>query len=526
MTEKHATFTFLRANPPTLGHKKVIDAVKAHAAKTGGDHHVFLSHTHDSKKNPLTHTQKSKYLHTMAPGTNIHTEKDVASPIHAAAHLHKMGYTHVTMLVGHDRHQEMSNLLHKYNGVEDKKGNGYHFKHLEVKSAGHRDPDSEGVEGMSGTKMREHAAHKKFSDFKKGTGNAKHAKEMYHAVRKGLKLESNQAIILVGGPGSGKDFIVRTALSEAIELSLDKLNQAITDRRDLYEINNNPPLIVNGNADDDDKVMIAANVLEAMGYQTALVYVYTTDAESQSRNNVRIKNGEKTISEAVRAKKYTKAIANLHAYKECFEPAFALFDNSQDFRVVNEAVQHQIIDWMVELTGQLETIFEGKVAKLYVPKDTTSKLAPPSKPFESPIHGYERVKQGSFWVLKKKETVKEDINDLFEKNMAAMLGQQKPGKKASNGDKYTGGGIAQSSKNKSETVVAETVGSPTDQNITVDQTQAKGAKFNPKKPRRGMTAPSTPSDSKLGTVPSGGIGLTSYKTEGTSFTQFRKRTLS
>ena len=190
MEHKAISVTFGRFNPITTGHKKLVDTVKEHAKKNGHDHMIFMSSSHDSKKNPLTHAQKVHFIHKMLPGTNVHEKEDVKNPLHMLAHLHKKGYNKVHVLVGGDRVHEINNLVQKYNGVKDKHGHGYHFHHLEVKSAGERDPDSEGVDGMSASKMREHAKNKKFSEFAKGVPNKAHARDLYKATRKGLHLES------------------------------------------------------------------------------------------------------------------------------------------------------------------------------------------------------------------------------------------------------------------------------------------------------------------------------------------------
>ena len=61
--------TFGRMNPPTRGHEKLVDRVKELAGD--GDHHVFVSGSHDPKRNPLNPKQKNSYLKSSIPGTNI-----------------------------------------------------------------------------------------------------------------------------------------------------------------------------------------------------------------------------------------------------------------------------------------------------------------------------------------------------------------------------------------------------------------------------------------------------------------------
>jgi hypothetical protein len=68
--------------------------------------------------------------------------------------LHAEGYEEVVMVVGSDRVDEFKRLMEQYNGVGGKRHGFYDFKRITVKSAGERDPDATGVEGMSASKMR------------------------------------------------------------------------------------------------------------------------------------------------------------------------------------------------------------------------------------------------------------------------------------------------------------------------------------------------------------------------------------
>lgn len=183
--DRHVVFAFGRMNPPTTGHEKLVNKVKSEAKKNNADHQIVLSSTQDKKKNPLTAEQKIKHAKRFFPGTNISAaSKEHPSFIHHAKRLHKEGYTHLTMVAGSDRVKEMHTLLHKYNGA----GKEFNFKHIKVVSAGHRDPDAEGTEGMSASKMRDHAKSSNFEEFKKGIPkhvSHAHAKELYDDVRKG-----------------------------------------------------------------------------------------------------------------------------------------------------------------------------------------------------------------------------------------------------------------------------------------------------------------------------------------------------
>jgi len=186
--EKTAVISFGRFSPPHMGHAKLVD----HVLKQKGDHHIFVSHSQDSKKNPLSAEEKVHYLKKMYPkhqGSIHAATKESPTIFHAAATMHKNGYHHLHVVVGSDRVDEFHEKLHKYNGKFDAKGNGYHFKSIKVTSAGDRDPDAEGVEGMSASKMREHSLSGNKAAFKSGLHPAlhPHADEMMKKIRDRIK---------------------------------------------------------------------------------------------------------------------------------------------------------------------------------------------------------------------------------------------------------------------------------------------------------------------------------------------------
>ena len=188
---KHVTFAFGRMNPPTTGHEKVVQKMHDVAKEKGGDIKLVVSHTQDSSKNPLTAAQKLKHVKKFFPTTPTEAAtKEAPTFLHHLAKLHEQGYKHVTMVAGSDRVDEYKKLIHKYNGVKGAHGH-FNFDKVDVQSSGERDPDAEGAEGMSASKMREHAKNGNFAEFKKGVPHhvpERHAKEMYNDVRKGMGL--------------------------------------------------------------------------------------------------------------------------------------------------------------------------------------------------------------------------------------------------------------------------------------------------------------------------------------------------
>lgn len=184
---KKMVFTFGRFNPPTTGHQKLLNAVKKHAEQNGAEHIVYASHSNDPQKNPLPHDEKIGFMKKMFPDTNIYDHSDVKNVLHAAKHLETHGYKHATLVVGDDRVKEFKDLLGKYNKSPDApdydETKHFHIPNLQVVSAGHRDPDAEGVEGMSASKLRSHVQSGNFNEFKKGVPKPQHAKDMYSALR-------------------------------------------------------------------------------------------------------------------------------------------------------------------------------------------------------------------------------------------------------------------------------------------------------------------------------------------------------
>ena len=158
------TFTFGRFNPPTIGHEKLMDATK----RSSRNYRVYASQTQDAARNPLDYNTKVKYMKRMFPKHSRNIQSgNTRTAIDAAVKLHDEGFKNLTMVVGSDRVKEFNDLLKKYNGVQARHG-FYNFKTIKVKSAGERDPDGEGVRGMSASKMRKAAQNNDYNSFKKG----------------------------------------------------------------------------------------------------------------------------------------------------------------------------------------------------------------------------------------------------------------------------------------------------------------------------------------------------------------------
>jgi len=172
---KTAVVAFGRMNPPTIGHEKLVGAIK----KVPGDHFLFLSHTQNHKTDPLTFDQKLKFASAFFPGVNI-GDAGVRTIMDAMKKLEADGYKKVVYVAGSDRVDSFESLLTKYNGTE------YNFDSINIVNAGARDPDAEGAEGMSASKMRAAATSDNFEEFARGVPKVELADELFRAVKSGM----------------------------------------------------------------------------------------------------------------------------------------------------------------------------------------------------------------------------------------------------------------------------------------------------------------------------------------------------
>ena len=191
-------FTFGRFNPPTTGHEKLLDKVKQIAGSSR--YVVYPSQSQNQKKDPLPFALKVAYMRKMFPkhARNIMADKKIINVFDIAVKLHEEKYTDIAMVVGSDRVKEFKSLLDKYNGVTGKRHGFYKFRTISVISAGERDPDAEGVTGMSASKMRAAASLGDFESFKLGLPRVfKDGQKLFDDVRKymGIREERDMGLM-------------------------------------------------------------------------------------------------------------------------------------------------------------------------------------------------------------------------------------------------------------------------------------------------------------------------------------------
>jgi len=175
-------FAFGRFNPPTIGHAKLMSKVITEARSKRANHIVFASASTDKRSNPLDVDTKVKFMKKMFPKNNIKAAGGDQRTFMEVLKSYDKIYGNIVMVAGSDRTSEFQRIANKYNGQD------YNYKSIKLSSSGERDPDAEGVSGMSASKMRAMAKSNDYSSFKKGVTNLTDSdtRSLFSAVKKGM----------------------------------------------------------------------------------------------------------------------------------------------------------------------------------------------------------------------------------------------------------------------------------------------------------------------------------------------------
>ena len=195
---KAVVFMFGRFNPPTLGHEKMVETAVRVARKFGiREVRLYASYSQDSKKNPILHEDKIKWLRKFFTDVTVVEDTDARSPFDVARKLSEEGVQRVVMVAGGDRASEFQYRIGKYINHPDPE-KSFTFEHFQVVSGGGRDPDADDASGVSASKMREFAADADFGSFIKGLptlANLRDGKELFEAIRRGMNLGESGLVL-------------------------------------------------------------------------------------------------------------------------------------------------------------------------------------------------------------------------------------------------------------------------------------------------------------------------------------------
>jgi len=195
-----------------------------------------------------------------------------------------------------------------------------------------------------------------------------------------------KAIFLAGGPGSGKDFVMNSSLAgeglrevnsdTAFEFLMKKHGldmempeeekierdivrgraKNITKEKERNSLSGRLGLIINGTADDLEKIKLIKKNLEADGYETMMVFVNTSNDVSKQRNVERGKGGGRKVpdgtdkqgipngTEDIRTEKWEIAQKNIGELQKIFgNENFAVIDNTVDIRKATPEIKEKVL---------------------------------------------------------------------------------------------------------------------------------------------------------------------------------------
>lgn len=125
---------------------------------------------------------------------------------------------------------------------------------------------------------------------------------------------AKHVFFIVGGPGSGKDLIIKEVFSDLdfVEYNIDQIKS-----KKFYREN----MVVVANAYNFDKIRYVNEILESKYYKTNIVFVDVADDISKERLN------ERNIEESIIETKLNTSRENLDKFIEMFDMVY-YFDNS------------------------------------------------------------------------------------------------------------------------------------------------------------------------------------------------------
>lgn len=177
---KTVVLSFGRMNPPSIGHKKLMEKMADLARENHADCKLFLSHTCDKKRNPIPYEKKIGFVRSMGVAGVDVVESPVRTVFEAAEEMGKEGYERVIVVCGSDRLKPFSaikNYAEKWN-----------LKVVNVVSAGDRN-SLDRFSCASATELRALACSDGKRAFFRMAGVPDGMKEeLYETVRSGLDI--------------------------------------------------------------------------------------------------------------------------------------------------------------------------------------------------------------------------------------------------------------------------------------------------------------------------------------------------
>ena len=191
-SDKTAVVAVGRMNPPTIGHAALVKALANIGSKYGVKAKLFLTHTSNNQKNPLSYESKLRWANK-AFGDSVEVVKtDARSILDYLSELYNEGYNKLVYVGGGGRiggDEDVTKNILRYNGQPDRTGKLlYNFDDIKFEDSGSREIPYEGAEQSSATHVRKLVAENNFDEFKKYVPfNERDAFALYKELRYALK---------------------------------------------------------------------------------------------------------------------------------------------------------------------------------------------------------------------------------------------------------------------------------------------------------------------------------------------------
>lgn len=224
-----------------------------------------------------------------------------------------------------------------------------------------------------------------------------------------------KAVFLTGGPGSGKDYVLKNTLHDhgLVEIGADKImnhlkgaekdsKPDIKSLRQSLAIKGKNGIIINGTGDDHQVTKEIKGHLEGLGYETAMVHVHSDDEVSKKRNIERAQKGGRVIPEIVRKSKWDNVQYSRQHHAKMFGQNYLEFDNSDDLRQAEPEAIKQKKDELAGIHDHIAQFIstppDNKKAQSWINSEleTSKKLPIPTKGTRKMPHSKSMAAQQAF----------------------------------------------------------------------------------------------------------------------------------
>lgn len=159
-----------------------------------------------------------------------------------------------------------------------------------------------------------------------------------------------KAIFLVGGPGSGKDIILKNIpqFEQYSEYKIEQIKRNISENR----------IVITANSYNYDAIKDVRDLLESFYYNTSMIYVDVSNNISSKRMAIR------NLNEDVRKLRLEESKNNLEKFRELFASVY-YFNNSFELNSPQIRIQLEELNKKMELSEQTPEIkFKKRLTKV------------------------------------------------------------------------------------------------------------------------------------------------------------------